>query len=70
MASKKKYKCVFNDFMQENYPFTKKCKRSVNKFYCKVCDKDVSLAAGGINDILRHGETKVHVDRACKSARK
>ena len=70
IASKKKYKCVFNDFMRENYPFTKKCKRSVNKFYCKVCDKEVRLAADGTNDILWHGETKVRVDRAHQSAGK
>ena len=70
IASKKKYKCVFNDSMRENYPFAKKCKSSVNKFYCEVCDKDVNLAVGGINDILRHGETKIHVDRARQSASK
>ena len=44
----------FSETVPETYQFAKKC---------EVYTQDVCLASCGIDDILRHKETKVHADK-------
>ena len=36
--------------------------RGKQQAYCKVCSKHFSVSQGGIDDVLRHGEGKKHLE--------
>ena len=64
MASKsKKYKTSYSERLKEHFPFITKCSSLAlitdhrHKFHCTICKSNISLAHGGSNDILKHGET-------------
>ena len=40
----------------------------INKFCSAVCDRNFSLAAGGVDEVHPHSETKTHRDNATQKA--
>ena len=61
---KRKYKCVFSADIGKNCPYAKPCMPNVadykHKFHCKICRKNFTLASGGLNDVVKHGNTATH----------
>ena len=52
------------DDLKQRFTFVTKCSSHVsdyqNKFHCKICNTNVTLAHGGANVITRHAETPEH----------
>ena len=67
---KRKYKCAFNADIQKTCTYAKPYKPIVadykHIFHCKICVKDFSLAAGGINDVMKHGRTTGYLEKGRK----
>ena len=65
---KRKYKCAFNADIQKTCTYAKPCKPIVtdykHKFHCKICVKDFSLAAGSINDVMKHERMTGHLEKS------
>ena len=60
-SASKKLKIGFSTDWVNTYDFVSLCSISVpdyqHKFWCNVCNINLSCSAGGMNDIKRHSET-------------
>ena len=63
----KKYKNHYSKEWVKKFDFIQACAKSVvgyeHKFHCVCCNVDISCAAGGANDVLKHLETSEHIER-------
>ena len=63
----KKYTTCYSKEREKKFDFIQACAKSVmgyeNKFHCVCCNVDISCAAGGANDVLKHQETPKHIER-------
>ena len=54
----KKQKTCYSKDCEEKFDFIQACGKSVagyeNKFHCLCCNVDISFAAGGANNVLKH----------------
>ena len=68
----KKYNVSCSSKIQKSFSFTRSCPAKVadykHKFRCTVCDKNLSLAARGAEDIRCHSEKKTSKDNARQRA--
>ncbi|XP_038065360.1 uncharacterized protein LOC119735640 [Patiria miniata] len=46
----------------QEFDFITSSKKDKQHAFCKVCRRDVSIAHGGRNDIVKHTKSKLHVD--------
>lgn len=57
-VKKRKYKTRYSKEWMSNFPFVKACGQHVPdkeyKFFCSVCNINLSCAQGGINDVKVH----------------
>ena len=59
---KKKTKTVSQKFRHEyelKYPVVSRSKISEEHAFCKICETDISIAHGGIDDIKKHVQTGI-----------
>ena len=63
----KKYKTRYSKEWKKKFDFIQACAKSVvgygDKFHWVCCNVDISCAAGGANDVLKHQEIPKHIER-------
>ena len=63
----KKYKTRYFKEWEKEFDFIQARAKSVvgyeNKFHCVCCNVDISCAAGGANNVLKHQGISKHIER-------
>lgn len=62
IRSRAKYMCKFQQDWIKDFEFVQRSTKSDNHVYCTFCKVDISVGAGGKNDLTRHSTSKKHSD--------
>lgn len=59
---RQKYHCSYQSSWEsdENFGWVRKSKKGRDYAFCTLCSKEIKIASGGANDLLRHSETTLH----------
>lgn len=62
---KAKRLCIYHEEWQKEYPYAMPSEKFGKSFiYCSYCKKDISIGAGGVNDLKRHAQCNRHMKHA------
>ena len=61
-SKRSKYLCKFRTEWTKKDPVIMQSKKGVNYAFCNTCAADISVAAGGWNDIAKNKNTTKHIE--------
>ena len=57
---KRKYASKYKEAWKVKYPWVKHSADGSNFAYCTLCNANLNISSGGMNDLFRHGESQGH----------